>query len=153
MMNIKEHRLTKEWPYHVSCGGIIYRLKDKEVEVLLLVHHDGSHDTPKGTLHYGETLEQCALREAEEESGQKGEVIGYLGGRLDEGTDKKSGATLSKITHYFAIKWISDTGVHDDEYDHTEWVPTQDATGMLRPSSAEVVNRLIQFADIFPDKI
>ncbi len=62
-MNSKEYRFTKDWPYHVSGGGIIYRRDDNDIKVLVLVHHNGKYDIPKGTLHYGETLEQCALRE------------------------------------------------------------------------------------------
>src|SRR6266496_16310 len=100
-MNSKEYRFTKDWPYHVSGGGIIYRRDDNDIKVLVLVHHNGKYDIPKGTLHYGETLEQCALREMKEESGQKGEIVGYLGGRLDEGVDKNSNVAISKITHYF----------------------------------------------------
>ena len=151
-MATKEYRLTKEWPYHVSCGGVVYRPKDGELEIMLLVRHDGSFDIPKGTLHFGETLEGCALREVEEESGQTAEIIGYLGSALAEGVDKNSGAKISKATHYFALKWVSDTGTHDDEYDHIEWVTVEDAQSKLKASSAEVVGRLVEFTRLFPDQ-
>jgi 8-oxo-dGTP pyrophosphatase MutT (NUDIX family) len=144
-MPIKEYRLTKEWPYHVSCGGVVYRSQNDELEVMVLVHHDGSFDIPKGTLHFGETLEACALREVEEESGQTAEITGYLGSRLDEGVDKSSGAKISKATHYFALKWLSDTGTHDDEYDRIGWVRPDEAQGKLKSSSAEIVGRLLEF--------
>ena len=144
-MPIKEYRLTKEWPYHVSCGGIVYRSKGDELEVMMLVHHDGSFDIPKGTLHFGETLEACALREVKEESGQITEITGYLGSRLDEGVDKNSSAKISKATHYFALKWLSDTGIHDDEYDRIEWARPDEAQNKLKASSAEIVGRLVEF--------
>lgn len=122
----------------------MYRKANNEIEILVLVHHDGRYDIPKGTLQYGETLENCALREVEEESGQKGDVIGYLGGRLDEGVDKNNNAKISKITHYFAIKWLSDTGTHDHEYDRIEWMPAIEARDALnKPSSTEVINRFM----------
>ncbi len=149
-MSIKEYRLTKEWPYHVSCGGIVYRSQDDKLEVMLLVRHDGSFDIPKGTLHFGETLEGCALREVEEESGQTAEIVGYLGSSLAEGVDKNSGAKISKATHYFALKWVADTGTHDDEYDHIEWVTPEEAQSKLKASSAEIVGRLLEFTRIFP---
>lgn len=149
-MAIKEYRLTKEWPYHVSCGGIVYRSKGDELEIMVLVRHDGSFDIPKGTLHFGETLEACALREVEEESGQTAEVIGYLGSALAEGVDKNSGAKISKATHYFALKWVSDTGTHDDEYDHIEWATPEEAQSKLKASSAEIVGRLVDFTRLFP---
>lgn len=149
-MAIKEYRLTKEWPYHVSCGGIVYRPKGDELEIMVLVRHDGSFDIPKGTLHFGETLEACALREVEEESGQTAKVIGYLGSALAEGVDKNSGAKISKATHYFALKWVSDTGTHDDEYDHIEWASPEEAQSKLKASSAEIVGRLVDFTRLFP---
>lgn len=151
-MLIKEYRLTKEWPYHVSCGGVVYRAKDNDLEVMVLVHHDGSLDIPKGTLHFGETLEACALREAEEESGQTAEISGYLGSALAEGVDKNSGAKISKATHYFALRWLSDTGTHDDEYDHIEWTTPEEAKSKLKSSSAEIVERLVDFTRLFPDQ-
>ena len=148
-----EYRSTKQWPYHVSCGGVVYRTEGNDLEVMILVRHDGSFDLPKGTLHFGETLEACALREVEEESGQKTEIVGYLGSRLDEGVDKDSGIEISKATHYFALRWVSDTGTHDDEYDHIEWVSAKEAQGKLRPPSAKIVGRLLEFTRLFPGQI
>ncbi|HVI69654.1 MAG TPA: NUDIX domain-containing protein [Magnetospirillaceae bacterium] len=149
-MAFKEYRLTKEWPYHVSCGGVVYRSKDYELEVMVLMRHDGSFDIPKGTLHVDETLQACALREVEEESGQIAEIAGYLGSGLAEGVDKNSGAKISKATHYFALKWIADTGSHDDEYNHIEWTTPQEAQSKLKASSGEIVGRLVDFIRLFP---
>jgi 8-oxo-dGTP pyrophosphatase MutT (NUDIX family) len=120
---------------------------------MLLVRHDGSFDIPKGTLRYGETLEACALREVEEESGQRTEVTGYLGSRLDDGIDEKGGARISKTTHYFALKWVADTGIHDAEYDHIEWIGTEEAQNKLKTSSAEIVGRFLEFARLFPKEL
>jgi 8-oxo-dGTP pyrophosphatase MutT (NUDIX family) len=147
MIPIKEYRYTKEWPYHISCGGVVYRSEVNGLEVLLLVGHDGSYDIPKGTLRHGETLEACALREVEEESGQRAEIMGYLGSRLDKGV-LNNGAEIAKTTHYFAMNWILDTGIQDDEYDHFEWVTPHEAQAILRPSRAEIVGRFLKFTDL-----
>lgn len=144
----KEYRLTKDWPYHVSCGGVVYRSKNDELEIMLLVDHNGNFDIPKGTLNFGETLEACALRETKEESGQIAEITGYLGSALKEGIDHKTGSKISKAVHYFALKWISDTGVHDEEYSHIEWVTTEEAKAKLKASSTEIIERLEKFLRI-----
>ena len=151
-MATKEYRFTDEWPYHVSCGGVVYRTEGNDLEVMLLVRHDGSFDIPKGTLRYGETLEACARREVEEESGQKTEITGYLGSRLDEGADNKSGVAISKATHYFALKWADGASAHDGEYDHIEWMGANEAQSKLKPSSAEVVGRLLEFMRLTKNK-
>jgi len=48
-----------------AAGGLVLN-KNKEV---LMIFRRGKWDLPKGKLDKGETLEQCALREVEEETG------------------------------------------------------------------------------------
>lgn len=152
-MAFKEYRLTNDWPYHVSCGGIVYRSKGDEREIMLLVRHDGNFDIPKGTLNFGETLEACALREVQEESGQITAITGYLGSALREGVDGKTGSKISKAVHYFALKWISDTGEHDHEYSHIEWCSVKEAKARLQTSNAEIIERLEKFVRLKKAKL
>lgn len=46
-------------------GGLVRNPKDE----YLLIHRRGKWDLPKGKLDEGETLEECAIREVEEETG------------------------------------------------------------------------------------
>lgn len=48
-------------------GGLVANEKGE----ILLIHRRGKWDLPKGKLDEGETLEACALREVEEETGLK----------------------------------------------------------------------------------
>lgn len=48
-----------------AAGGLVYN-EEKQV---LLIHRRGKWDLPKGKLDKGETLEACAVREVEEETG------------------------------------------------------------------------------------
>ncbi|HMC84422.1 MAG TPA: NUDIX hydrolase [Chitinophagaceae bacterium] len=50
-----------------AAGGLVLN-KNKE---MLMIFRRGKWDLPKGKLDKGETLEQCALREVEEETGLK----------------------------------------------------------------------------------
>lgn len=51
----------------VAAGGIIYNDKNE----ILTIFRNGFWDLPKGKVDQGETIEQAALREVEEETGAK----------------------------------------------------------------------------------
>ena len=53
----------------ISAGVIVYRIKNDEIEYLLLHHIVGHWDFAKGKVEPGETIEQAALRELHEETG------------------------------------------------------------------------------------
>jgi 8-oxo-dGTP diphosphatase len=63
-----------------SAGGIVLKKVDGEVKVLLTQHsrHKG-WEFPKGHIEIGESSEQAALREVEEEAGVKAEILEKVG--------------------------------------------------------------------------
>src|SRR5262245_65194209 len=63
-----------------AAGGVISRRTDRgEIEVLL-IHRREQRDWsfPKGKLERGESDEECALREVEEETGLRCEIVAEL---------------------------------------------------------------------------
>ena len=52
-----------------SCGALVVRRGQTECEILLIKHRGGHWAFPKGHVEAGETEEQTALREVEEETG------------------------------------------------------------------------------------
>jgi 8-oxo-dGTP pyrophosphatase MutT (NUDIX family) len=131
-----EYRATKDWPYSIAAGCVVYRKKDSGVEVLLLVRKAGefpeligsevdSFHLPKGHVARDETLEQTALRETAEEAGCEAEIQTYLGGRLNQYIDV--GIKRDKIIHYFAASWVKDLEGIDHEHSNKIWVPVEDA--------------------------
>ena len=54
-----------------AAGGLVYNDKNQ----LLMIFRDGKWDLPKGKLEVGENIEQCAMREVEEECGVSGLII------------------------------------------------------------------------------
>jgi ADP-ribose pyrophosphatase YjhB (NUDIX family) len=61
-------RVILEFKYKIAAGGVVENSDGK----ILLMKRLGKWDLPKGKLDKGETIEECALREIEEETGAKG---------------------------------------------------------------------------------
>lgn len=59
--------LWKKFTLVKAAGGLVQNAKKE----LLMIFRRGKWDLPKGKLDKGETLEQCAVREVEEETGLK----------------------------------------------------------------------------------
>ena len=82
-------------------GGFIHRLRDGELEVLLMRRFKPERGEywviPGGSLEQGETLEDAARRELEEETG----VTFQLGAKLYESVNSRSG----RVGHYFKAHW------------------------------------------------
>jgi 8-oxo-dGTP pyrophosphatase MutT (NUDIX family) len=154
---VKEYRHVRGvWPYHISCGGPVYRVENDQLEVVVLgrIQNGGSktYHLPKGTLRHNETLEQCATREILEESGCHCIVKGYLGAFTD--TFTKNGVYISKTTHYFATELSEVTGIKDSEHDTMEWVNITQAIHLLgttEPKKKEylILQRLLEFRKKF----
>lgn len=58
-------------PFEKSAGAIIFRKEDKKIYYLLLYYEIGHWGVAKGHIEKGETLENTARREIEEETGIK----------------------------------------------------------------------------------
>ncbi len=153
MRKLNEYRHNKVWPYHISCGGIVYRIGGKEIETIVLSRNeiDGKHyHLPKGTLAHNESLEDCALREVGEESGAKGNITGYLGAILQDYISPKDKLNVSKTIHYFAIKLTEDSDIHDNEHDEKHWYSlprTRELLLQTEPRKEEylIIDRLLEY--------
>lgn len=73
---------NKERQKTTSCGAVVWRVKEGQLELLLIkqFEHRDSWGIPKGHVDSGESLETCALREVREETG----VQVKLGERLPD---------------------------------------------------------------------
>ena len=62
--------------FEKSCGAIIYRIKDDNLEFLTISHRsDGHWGFPKGHVEKGESEEETAIREIYEETGLQVNLI------------------------------------------------------------------------------
>jgi 8-oxo-dGTP pyrophosphatase MutT (NUDIX family) len=139
----------QEWNAYLSekliieaAGGIVFNPKGE----LLMMLRRGQWDMPKGKLDEGETVEACALREVEEETGISNL---RLNGKLQTTyhTYSFQGKTVLKPSHWFRMEC---TGTEDlvpqTEEDITElrWVDKVEAAALANeafPSIREMIEK------------
>jgi len=87
----------------VAAGGVVFRKINGAVEFQLIEDRFGKITLPKGRMEAGETPEETALREIEEETGIRGriirplKVVRYKYESADRGT-------IDKEVHYFLVE-------------------------------------------------
>lgn len=80
-------------------GGLV---ENEKGEILFMLRR-GKWDLPKGKLDPGETLESCAIREVEEETGVRQlELIKFL--LITEHEYEERGQFILKETHWYLMK-------------------------------------------------
>ncbi|EAR00679.1 NUDIX hydrolase [Maribacter sp. HTCC2170] len=92
-------KFCKNIPRVVAAGGVV---TNKEGKVLFIYRND-KWDLPKGKLDKGETIEECAIREVEEETGvKKLKIENFL--RTTYHIFKRNGQFKLKEVHWYAMK-------------------------------------------------
>ena len=61
----------------LKAGSILLNIENKKIALVNRKSKDG-YSFPKGHLEEGETLEECAIRETEEETGRKNHIVEKL---------------------------------------------------------------------------
>lgn len=92
-------KFTKKIPLEVAAGGVVTNKKGK----VLFIYRNDKWDLPKGKLDKGETIEECALREVEEETGVKGLKIENVL-QTTYHVFKRNGKYKLKEVHWYAMK-------------------------------------------------
>lgn len=85
---------------------------------------------PKGTPRPGETIEQVAVREAQEETGLQVQLIAYIGSITYSFV--RDQVRYHKQVRHFLLKAIGgDIALHDHEYDLVRWFSLSEASRLL----------------------
>lgn len=110
-----------------AAGGVVWRRGPSGIEVVVI--HRNRYDDwslPKGKVDPGESDEQAARREVEEEC----RLIGRLGSELAS-TDYVDRNGRNKTVRYWAMTVAGGTLGPDNETDGAEWLPIDEARRRL----------------------
>lgn len=130
----------------LAAGGIV---KNEEGKILLQ-YRRGKWDLPKGKLDEDETIEECAVREVEEETGLRNIQLGELIGLTNHNYTER-GENIDKETHWFEMKvWGNQKLIPQTDEDILElrWV----AENELQYYLSNTYPNIMEIIEIFFDK-
>lgn len=82
----------------IAAGGLVFNEQDE----LLMIFRRGFWDLPKGKLEKGETIEQCAIREVQEETGLQNITLkNFISITLHEYFDTYLDELVIKESHWY----------------------------------------------------
>ena len=129
-----------------SAGGIVIKIIPEGIKVLLIKDRFGRWTWPKGHLEQGETPEEAALREIEEETGISGlEIISEVG--IQKYSFSENGVEVNKIVQVFLVESKGDAviKVQTDEISDAAWFFTGDALSKIEyEGSFDILNRALE---------
>ena len=111
-----------------AAGGVLWRRSGAGDFEIAVVHRPRYDDwsLPKGKLDAGESFEEAALREVEEETGMRCRLGRELGETHYE--DRKG---RPKIVRYWAMNDCEGDFQPNEEVDELRWLPVADAKRLL----------------------
>jgi 8-oxo-dGTP diphosphatase len=109
-------------------GGLVWRRTDSGDVDVVLVHRPAYDDWsfPKGKLDPGETEEQAALREVEEETGLRCKLGPEVGT-----TEYRDSRNRRKTVRYWQMRPVDGTLSPANEVDDARWVPLAEVRRLL----------------------
>lgn len=128
-----------------AAGGIV---QNENGEILLQLRK-GKWDLPKGKLDKGEAIEECAIREVEEETGLKNIELGELiGTTLHHYTEK--GVDIEKETYWYDMRVKGEQTlvpqIEEDIHD-LKWVKEQELAPYLQNTYDNIIDIVEKYFD------
>jgi len=138
-------KLVKEHFKIVQAAGGIVRKKDQ----ILMIDRLKKWDLPKGKLDKGETIDECAVREVEEETGVKVKIDSFF--KKSYHTYIRNQKRVLKETHWYLMECLDDKKMKpqkDEGIDGVSWktkkevaIDTQDTYRSLKRLLKKYYNR------------
>lgn len=111
-----------------AAGGVVV---DREGRWLMM-HRNGRWDFPKGHIEAGESREDCAVREIEEETGVRGRIERELCSTLHAYFFPPTQRWELKRTYWYALEFVSTPGLKPQEEEGIHEVVWLDREEALR---------------------
>jgi len=132
----------------VAAGGVVFRRENGLMRLLLIRDRFGRMTLPKGRQEPGETLEQTALREIEEETGISGRIAGFLE-TVRYGYVRADGMPVDKEAHYFLVEAVAGSlRAREGEIAGAAWHPPDEAWRLQReqgyPNNDAVLRKALE---------
>ena len=129
----------------VAAGGLV---QNENGEILLMFRR-GVWDMPKGKLDDGESIEQCAVREVEEETGlQRIELGKFICNTYHEYFDKWTKKELTKETHWYAMRVYGNQTLSpqkEEDIEEIVWVKPEDAVYYMNNMHKNIIQVIEKF--------
>jgi 8-oxo-dGTP pyrophosphatase MutT (NUDIX family) len=111
-----------------AAGGLVRRQSENGTVEIVLVHRPAYDDWafPKGKLHSGETEEEAAVREVEEETGLRCRLLREIG--VSTYRDPRG---RPKTVRYWEMDPIAGALAPANEVDDVRWATLAEARGVL----------------------
>lgn len=110
----------------VSAGGVVYKKNNHTLRIQMVQDRFGKMTLAKGKMEPGETVEQTALREIEEETGIVATITEPLG-IVNYQFETPQRGLINKEVHYFLMEAIAGTlQAQVEEITGVEWVSLEE---------------------------
>ena len=129
----------------VAAGGIV----ENEEQKILFQYRRGKWDLPKGKLDEGESIEECAVREVEEETGLRNIELGELVGVTHHAYTER-GKEIDKETHWYAMKVTGEQNLVpqlEEDIHELKWVSEIELGAYLSDTFPNIVEIVEKYFD------
>lgn len=133
----------------VAAGGVVENDKTK----LLMIHRNGRWDLPKGHWEEGETIEECAIREVEEETGVGGITLGQKICETLHAYNMR-GRWEIKTTYWFAMRSSDKSELKpqtEEGIERVKWCKREKIDKKLKDSFPTIQRVIESYREVFPD--
>mgnify|MGYP003585559500 CR=1 FL=1 len=134
-----------------AAGGIVFNKENK----VLFIHRLSKWDLPKGKIEKGESLEQAALREVEEETGLKELILEKFVNSTFHLYTERNGEKILKTTYWFRMTYVGDeTPVPQVEEGITEvsWKNGQEIHDVVCPKTFQNIRLILNEVGIVSEE-
>ncbi|SNT24308.1 ADP-ribose pyrophosphatase YjhB, NUDIX family [Ekhidna lutea] len=132
----------------IEAGGGIVEKEGK----LLMIYRRKVWDIPKGKLDNGESIEECAIREVEEETGVKAKIDHKIDAVWHTYVTKKK--YVLKKTHWFAMQCVDDSQMapqKDEGIKKVEWMDLDQVRKALHDSYRSIRYVMQEYTKMIPE--
>ncbi|MCB2290562.1 NUDIX domain-containing protein [Clostridium sp. CS001] len=123
--------------FEKSCGAVIYRRENKNLEFLIISHNsDGHWGFPKGHVEKGENEEETALREIYEEAGLKVELTSGFRVSIEYPIKQE---TMKEVVFFLAKTNQETVNIQLEEVQDYKWLNFKEAKEIVTYETSEMV--------------